>query len=275
MAVATWQVPNNTDQVGAEYKNALDGGFAVASRFVSCFAPNAQPTPDMTVQIQPGHIFNAASAQLVEVAAQNTASFIVPSLLPRIDRVVGDQITGVISVITGTESSSPVAPAIPGGKVPIARILLQTTTSAISNAMITDERAMVGSGGSGSGFGGVKTIAAAATTDIGSVSSNYVFVTGGSTITSFGSSANVTSPVYIVQFAGTNTLINSGSLQVPPYVNTVVNANDMIVAVYQGSGVWYVPSIWSVRVGSNSFGNRTVSSAAPSGGANLDVWLQV
>ncbi len=71
---------------------------------------------------------------------QVTGTISAPVTSPRIDRVVCDQTTGVISVVTGVESSTPSAPAIPSGKYPLAQILLQTTTTSITNSIITDER---------------------------------------------------------------------------------------------------------------------------------------
>lgn len=60
---------------------------------------------------------------------------------PRIDRVVLDASAGTVSVVTGTESVTPTAPAIPTGKYPIAQVLMTSTTSGtITNSMIYDER---------------------------------------------------------------------------------------------------------------------------------------
>jgi hypothetical protein len=42
--------------------------------------------------------------------------------------------------VAGVVSGSPVAPAIPAGKLPCAQLLLQSTSTTITNAMITDER---------------------------------------------------------------------------------------------------------------------------------------
>ena len=71
---------------------------------------------------------------------QLSSTFTAPIGNPRIDRVVADRFTGVLSVITGTPASSPSPPAITSGKAPLAQILLQTATTSINNTMITDER---------------------------------------------------------------------------------------------------------------------------------------
>ncbi len=71
---------------------------------------------------------------------QVTGTITAPVTNPRIDRVVCDQTTGVISVITGVESTTPSAPAITSGKYPLAQIKLATSTTTITNSIITDER---------------------------------------------------------------------------------------------------------------------------------------
>lgn len=136
--IATWLLSNFTTQDPTTYKGTIDGNFAVAQRFVNAFAPHAQSTPDMTVRLDAGFIMSGIT--LTEVAAQNTGTITAPVGNPRIDRIVVDETTGAVSVITGTPAGSPTAPAITVGKVPVAQVLLQTSSVAISNAMITDER---------------------------------------------------------------------------------------------------------------------------------------
>jgi len=79
---------------------------------------------------------------LTEVAAQDTVAFTAPTTDPRIDRVVIDQATGVHSVVVGTEDSTPTAPAIPAGTVPVARVSLVVGMTEIADADITDERSL-------------------------------------------------------------------------------------------------------------------------------------
>ena len=66
----------------------------------------------------------------------------------------------MIAVVTGTEAASPTVPAIPTDKLPVAQVRLETTTTAITNADITDERALnllglgkAARGRPGAGFG--------------------------------------------------------------------------------------------------------------------------
>jgi hypothetical protein len=139
--VWTYVAPNNTTQTGSTYKANIDGAFNTFVRFGDAFAPHeVDPTPNMTAQVDAGAIYDPVGLTLTEVAQQTTGTITAPVSHPRIDRVVRDASTGTISIITGVENASPVAPAITSGKVPIAQILLQTSSTSITNSMITDER---------------------------------------------------------------------------------------------------------------------------------------
>lgn len=137
MAVGTFRLPVFTTQDPATYKANIDAGFAVNKRLNDAFAPHAQTTPNMTVALDAGFIFGAPT--LTEVAAQNTAAIAASSRagITRIDRVVVDQITGAVSVVSGTS----VAPSIPSGKMPVSQVAVTTASTGITNAMLTDERA--------------------------------------------------------------------------------------------------------------------------------------
>jgi hypothetical protein len=110
------------------------------ARIAWAFAPHEQVTPNMTVRLDAGAVFDGTT--LTEVAAQNSATLVAPVTNPRIDRVVVDRATGVVSIVTGTEAASPTPPAIPTGKVPVAQVSLTTSTSTITNTDIADERAL-------------------------------------------------------------------------------------------------------------------------------------
>lgn len=95
-------------------------------------------------------------------------------------------------------------------------------------------------------FGATSNLAAAATTNLNSVASHVVNVTGtGVTITSFGSggaSAQVNS-AYIVRFDATNTITyNATSMITPLGQDLVVQPNDSIIAVYLGGSNWQIVS---------------------------------
>jgi hypothetical protein len=138
MSVGTFLQPDHETQSGSVYKAAIDNSLAVLARIGQMFAPHEQSTPNMTVRIDPGPVW--VGGVLTEKAAQNSATIIAPVGNPRIDRVVIDGQTGVVSVITGTPAGSPTAPAITSGKLPVCQVLLQTTSTVITNDMITDER---------------------------------------------------------------------------------------------------------------------------------------
>lgn len=95
-----------------------------------------------------------------------------------------------------------------------------------------------------SGVGQRVSIAGAATTDLGTVPTHNASITGsGATITAFGSSAASTDPIYLISFAGVNTLTyNATSLIIPGAGNVTTAANDTAVVEYLGSGNWQVLS---------------------------------
>ena len=120
----------------------LEAGGAISPLMIGSigaqFRAHEADTPDMTVVVDAGRVQNGVT--LTEVAQQATATITAPTTNPRIDRVVIDNVTGVVSVIAGTEAASPVAPALTAGKIAVTQVLLQTATVAITNGMITDER---------------------------------------------------------------------------------------------------------------------------------------
>lgn len=90
-----------------------------------------------------------------------------------------------------------------------------------------------------------RTIASAATTDIGSIPQPFVTITGTVTITSLGSSAK-TGSIHVAVFSGITTLTyNATSLIIPGAINKTTAAGDMMIALYLGGGNWrvldYVP----------------------------------
>lgn len=142
MTVATPIQPDVTTQSAAVYKAAIDAQTAALAQTANMYAPHEAATPDMTVLVDAGR-FLASAVTLVTNAQQTTATITAPVTNPRIDRVVIDAVTGVISVVAGAEAASPSAPAIPSGKLPLCQIALATSTAAITNSLITDERAFM------------------------------------------------------------------------------------------------------------------------------------
>ena len=138
MAVASFLPTDVTTQDATTYKAALDGNGSVLARLAAAFAPSQQATPNMTVAVGAGALLSWGN--VVPVAAQSTGVITAPVTNPRIDRVVIDAGNGVIATVTGTESATPTAPAIPSGYLPIAQVLLAPGATSITNALITDER---------------------------------------------------------------------------------------------------------------------------------------
>jgi hypothetical protein len=113
-------------------------GGATTDAYVDQFKVIENDPASMAVVVKAGRVMNGET--LVDVAAQTTTLITAPTSNPRIDRVVVDRLAGVYTIVTGSESATPVAPAIPVGKMPSAQIALQTSTSTIADALITDER---------------------------------------------------------------------------------------------------------------------------------------
>jgi hypothetical protein len=91
------------------------------------------------------------------------------------------------------------------------------------------------------GYGALANLAASATPDLGTIASHNINLTGGPfTITSFGSSASVIAPMYLVRFNAANPMTNSASLNLlgTPVTRTTA-IGDQGVYFYNGAGVWY------------------------------------
>jgi hypothetical protein len=220
------------------------------------FRPHAEATPAMTVRLDAGKLFDGAT--LTNVAAQSTGAITAPVGNPRIDRVVVDRITGAVSVITGTPAGSPAPPAITAGKLPVAQVLLQTSSTVITDSMITDERVLGFAAGnlftggtltstltmSGAAINEalVATVASAATVDLGALAGNHVHITGTTTITAFGGTGPVGARRKFV-FDGALTLTNNANIILPGGANITTAAGDCGEAVCEsvaGSGIWRV-----------------------------------
>lgn len=93
-------------------------------------------------------------------------------------------------------------------------------------------------------------LASAGTTDLGTIASHNVQITGTTGITSFGSTAQTDTPLYYIRFSGVVTLTHNGtSLILPGAANITTAANDTGVAQYLGSGNWQVIAFQRVFIG--------------------------
>jgi hypothetical protein len=100
----------------------------------------------------------------------------------------------------------------------------------------------------GYGFGPINNIVAAATTDLGTKATRYVHITGGGTISSFGSSASTTRPFYIINVTASTTLTGSASIVLPAGVASLtLGTGDYALLEYTGTGAWTVISVWAAN----------------------------
>jgi hypothetical protein len=81
-------------------------------------------------------------------------------------------------------------------------------------------------------------VASASETDIGAVSSDYVRITGTTTITSLGTAPAGTQRWVV--FQGALTLTHGSNLLLPGAANITTAANDRMFAISSGSGTWVV-----------------------------------
>lgn len=151
MTVATFSQPDFNVDDPTTYRTKLDGNTAVATAIIDNFAPHAVSTPNMTVQLDAGAIPGVGAAP-VQVALQTSATLTAPTSNPRHDIVYIDSATGVIGIATGTEAATPADPAVPAGKIAIARLSMTVGMSSITNSIITDLRAPAMAFGGGSAF---------------------------------------------------------------------------------------------------------------------------
>jgi hypothetical protein len=92
------------------------------------------------------------------------------------------------------------------------------------------------------GFGPLTTLASATTTDLGTVPSHNIQITGSTTITSFGASAITAYPVYKLEFLNAPLLTNSGALQLIGGANIQTAVGDTAEMLYSGAGSWFMLS---------------------------------
>lgn len=81
----------------------------------------------------------------------------------------------------------------------------------------------------------------ASTVDLGTAPAHLVQITGSTTITSFGSSANISAPIYFLRFSGSMTLtFSSASMMLPGNASIQTSPGDSAIAQYLGNGIWRV-----------------------------------
>lgn len=138
MATAKYDVIDFAVDDPSTIKNKIANNSLITQRTGAAYQAYANSPAAMNVKIAAGAMLVAGA--LIENAIATSGTITAPSVNPRIDRVVLDIVTGLASIIAGVEAVSPVPPAIPNGKLPIAQIALATSTTVIGNSLITDER---------------------------------------------------------------------------------------------------------------------------------------
>ncbi len=100
-------------------------------------------TPSMKVRVKGGHCNYGTSNFAID--DQETSVITAPSVNPRIDLVYINNVGGV-AIESGSEAASPTAPSYTG-KIVLAEITLQTSSTSITSSMITDVRNFIGGAG--------------------------------------------------------------------------------------------------------------------------------
>ena len=121
-------------------------------------------------------------------------------------------------------------------------------------------------------FGPETPIASATTTDLGTLPAHVGLITGTTTITSFGGSASLLAPFYLIRFSGSLTLTNSPTLTLPGNANIITQAGDALLAQYLGSSAWKVTAYFpaagtlnnsKIKPGDTVISNSTTLVADP------------
>jgi microcystin-dependent protein len=131
---------------------------------------------------------------------------------------------------------------------------------------------LVGAGLSAPGFGAQQNQVASNVLDLGLSPTHNVLVSGNATITSFGTSASTSAPIYAVAFAGTVLLKASPTLATPVGGDLSIYPGDTLLASYGGNGAWAVISYQPQRGGATPTGQVAAFAAnyCPAGWANAD-----
>jgi hypothetical protein len=99
-----------------------------------------QETPDLTLRVEAGNVY--FGNQVVQFAGGNSSSFTAPSSDPRIDILSLDS-NGNLVRTEGTEDSSPTAPDVPAGNIPIAQIFNRVGQTQINDSDQSDSNGYI------------------------------------------------------------------------------------------------------------------------------------
>lgn len=202
-------------------------------------------TPPLTLANggTPLYVNNAASGGIANAQTLATASTIPTGYALATGSLIqwdpGFTNTGALTLnpnglgVTNVFKQTPVGTvACTGGEVVASQFAL-ATFDGTQLQLLNAAKAM--------GFGALTNLASAATTDLGTIPSQFVNVTAANTISSFGSSATIAAPIFLVTFAASLTITyNAVSLLTPTATNIITQAGDLALCQYLGSGNWKI-----------------------------------
>lgn len=210
MTVATRAIPKYTVDTASAYKAKIDSNAMVDQAISGAFACHAAATPNMTILCDAGAISFAGQIPTI-VGQQTSGTITAPATNPRNDLVVIDSNSGTMSVITGTPAASPADPVVPEGSIPVARISMATSTTTITNTIITDLRAPVLAV-----QGSQKSLTVSSNTTLTQKQSGLdVFCSGASTTVTLPSATGCKGARFRFMGTDANTQTLSGSLSYP------------------------------------------------------------
>ncbi len=192
----------------------------------------------------------SANAQVVATVTPTTSfSLVAGKRVLFIAGYTNTAATTLNTASTGAKNVYKMGPsgpvALSGGEI-VAGALVEAAYDGTQYQLITNNMAVVGP---------LTPLASATTTDLGTIPSHNVSITGTTTITGFGSTATTDYPVYYIAFTGALTLTYNGtSLILPSSADIVTVAGDTAVAEYLGSGNWRIRAY-------NRLGGTSVSGA--------------
>lgn len=140
MPGASWTQPNFETQDATSYRTAIDNCVQITERIARGFMPRENDTPSMKIWVDIGYTYKVSTGSLTAISATQSPLFVTPVTNNRIDRLIVDS-TGTYSIVKGTCAADPVAPNVTADNYPVCQVLLTTSTTEITNSMITDERA--------------------------------------------------------------------------------------------------------------------------------------
>jgi hypothetical protein len=109
---------------------------------VSGCAVTPQGAPNMTVHVAAG-LVAVSGVQAAATVASDPVIGAADAALDRVDLVVVDGTTGVVSVTAGAAAALPTSPAIPAGKVVLATVYVAAAAASIVAGDITDKRCVI------------------------------------------------------------------------------------------------------------------------------------